>query len=180
MTDADDQLIQKQAATLEILTLLLIVGIIAIAGMYTFTVLVVFDGRPILNRGLAEVPGLSLIALAVAFPALTFSMIIPGRVRRAAAKKWGSGGPLPGKPTESAVSRLIAAYKRSLILGLALAEVPALLGVIVFVLEAHWLALLPMALGVFAMILMFPSEAALGDWVEDRLAEVPEPANGPA
>jgi hypothetical protein len=121
---------------------------------------------------------LSLIALAVAFPALVLSMVIPGRVRRAAAKKWASGRPLPGTPTETAVSRLIGTYQGSLMLGLGLAGLPAILGAVVFVLEAHLLALLPLGLGVFAMILLFPSEADLGDWVEARLAEVPDPANG--
>jgi len=138
----------------------------------------VLGGRPILNPGLVEVPGLSLIALAVAFPALTLSMVIPVRVRRTAAQKYTSGVSLPGKPRESAVSRLIAVYKRSLMLGLGLAELPAILGAIGFVLEAHWLALVPLGLGVFTMVLLFPSEAALGDWVDARLAEVPDLANG--
>src|SRR5262245_62689089 len=121
MTDADDQLIRQWGAKLEIITLSLIVGLIAIAGIWSIIIFVVSGGGPILNPGLVEIPGLSLMALAVAFPALIFSMLIPGHIRHAAAKKYASGVSLPGKPRESAVSRLIAVYKRSLMLGLCLA-----------------------------------------------------------
>jgi hypothetical protein len=123
---------------------------------------------------------LSLVAVAVAAVGLAGSIVLPTRFWRATAEKWAAGIPLPGNPTESTVSRLAGVYAGSLILGLALAEGPAILGVVFFLLEGHWLALLPLGLGVLAMIWKFPSEAALRDWVEARLAEVPNTANGPA
>jgi hypothetical protein len=177
MTDADDQLLRQRAAALRILTLAIIVGAIMITGVFIVIQYVALEGKPLVELG--PVPVLSLIALAVAVVGLAGSIFMPARVRRTTAEQWAAGIPPAAGPGESAVSRLTSAYASSHILGLALAEGPALLGVVFFLLEGHWLALLPLGLGILVMIWKFPSEAGLRDWVEARLAEAPERPSKP-
>jgi hypothetical protein len=177
MTDADDQLIHQRATALRILTLALIVGVVTITGVFMVIHFTALEGKPLAEFG--PVPVLSLIALAVAVIGLAGSIAMPARVRRATAEKFAAGMPLPGGPSESAVSRLAAAYGGSHILGMALAEGPAIMGVVFFLVEGHWLALLPLGLGILVMIWKFPNEAALRDWVEARLAEAPDPRSKP-
>jgi len=179
MTDADDKLLHQRAMGLRVLTLALIVGVIMITGVFMVIFFVAFEGKPLLGPGLAPVPILSLIAVATALVALGLSIVLPSRIGPARAEKLASGVPLRGNPTESAVSRLAGAYAGRLILGLALAEGPALLGVVFFLVEGHWLALLPVGLGVLVMIWKFPTEAALREWVEARLAEIPDQKSKP-
>jgi len=178
MTDADDQGVRQRATALRILTLALIVGVIMIAAVFIMVRYVVLEGKPLIEPG--PVPVLSLIGIGVALVALAMGMFLPARARRAAAEQWAAGVPPAGRPGESSVSRLIGAYVGSHILGLALAEGPAILGVVFFLLDGHWLALLPLGLGILAMIWMFPSEAAMRDWLEERLAEAPDRPSKPA
>jgi len=172
MTDADDQLIRQRAAALRIFTLTLIVGVIAITCVLMVILFMVLEGKPLAEFG--PVPVLSLLAVAIAIVGLAGSFAMPARVRRARAEQFATGIPLPGGPGESTVSRLASAYSASHILGMALAEGPALMGVVFFLIEGHWLALLPLGFGILAMIWKFPSEAALREWVEARLAEAPD------
>src|SRR5262245_43488418 len=174
MTDADEQLLRQRAAGLRILALALITGVVMITGVFMVMFFVALDGKPLLQPGLAAVPVLSLIAVAIALVALALCAVVPPRTRRAAAERSAAGVPPPGNPRDSTVSRLAGSYAGSVIIGLALAEGPAILGVVFFLLEGHWLALLPVGFGILAMIWMFPSEAGLRDWVEARLAEIPE------
>ena len=177
MTDADDKLIQQRAMGLRVLTMALIVGVITITGVFMVIHFTVLEGKPLAEFG--TVPVLSLMAVAVAIVGLAGSFAMPARVLSAKAEQFAAGIPLPGGPSESSVSRLAGVYCGSHILGMALAEGPALMGVVFFLIEGHWLALLPVGFGILAMIWQFPSEAALRECVEARLAEAPDQPSKP-
>ena len=177
MTDADNQLIHQRATGLRIVTLAIIVGAITITGVFIVIQYVTLEGKPLLELG--PIPALSLGVLAVAVVCLAGSIVMPARLRRTVAERWAAGVTPPGSPAESPLSRLIGAFVGSHIVGLALAEGPALMGVVFFLVEGHWLALVPLGLGILVMIWKFPSEADLRDWVEARIADMPDRPNHP-
>jgi NADH:ubiquinone oxidoreductase subunit 6 (subunit J) len=177
MTDADDQLLRQRAASLRILSLALIIGVVTIVGVFLIVMYAALDGKPAIGAVPEGVPIITLIGLIIALPQIALSLLVPTRIRRAAAERAAAGLPLTGGPTDSLAARLAGAYVGSFILGTALAESAAILGAVFYLIEGHWLSLVSVGLGVLAMIWKFPSEAALRDWVEARLAEVPERPN---
>jgi hypothetical protein len=178
MTDADEQLIRQRAAALRVLALAILVGAVTIIGVFVALLYLGFDGKPILGVP-AGVPLVTLIGLLAGLSSVALSFVIPGQVRRAAAARLAAGRPVPAQPGDSPAAGLAPAYASSLIVGMALAEGGAVMGAIFFLMEGHWLALLPAGLGILSLIWMFPSEAALRGWVEDQLAELPDRPNYP-
>ena len=94
----------------------------------------------------------------VAVTALAMSLVLPDRLRTAATARTPPAGTTP-------LDARLGAYTSGLIVGMALAEGPAILGAIFFLIEGHWLSLVAVGLGVLMMIWKLPTEAAIRDWL---------------
>jgi hypothetical protein len=179
MTDADDERVRKRAARLRILALAILSGAVTTTAVFVAVFFLALRGKPIIGRDPNGIPVLSLVGLVAGLSAVFLGLTIPARARRLAADKLAGDRARANTPTESPVARLVSAYVASAIVGLALAESAALMGLVFFLMEGHWLALVPVGLGILAMIWMFPSEGTVRGWVEDQLAELPDAPNYP-
>jgi hypothetical protein len=153
MTELDDELLTRTVRVLRVLGLALIAGTLAMTGVLVGLFYFVFGGKPLVPPGPNGIPLITAIGLAVAVPTLLLSVIVPGRMRAAART-----AARPGSGVE------IGRYSGAMIVGMALAEAPALMGAIFFLMEGHWLSLLPVGFGVLLMIWKQPTEAAIREW----------------
>lgn len=135
--------VARTILTLRLLALAVAGGIVVFG--VVATVLVsneVIPARPELGAAL-------LPALLVAAVLMIVVYAIVSRALRAALRQEATGG----VPSE----RLLAHFRALHIIGSALAELPAMFGIVVFLLTRRWVALLAPALGLGALLLSFPS-----------------------
>jgi hypothetical protein len=165
MTEADDQLLSQRVRAIRVLGIALVAGTLVSAAMMIGMVVFAFDGKPLIGNGPNGFPIVTLVGLAVAVPSLLLSLILPTKVRDTQLARLRNQGKV-------SVPSLIAAYTSTLILGLALAEAPAIMGSIFYLMEGHWLSLLPVGFGILLMIWKQPGESAIREWVTDQTDEL--------
>jgi hypothetical protein len=107
-------------------------------------------------------PLITYIALGVTGLASVMSILVPNLlaasiVQRSALQSQASG--------EGAGASLLGAYQTTLIVGLALCEGPAILCLIAYFVERNALALGGAGVAVLIMLVRFPTEGRVRDWI---------------
>ena len=166
MTDADDQHLRQRAASLRILAGALFVGVVLIATLFVVVHYSLLDGKPLIDAGPDGLPVCSLVVSVFGVAGILAGQFLVRQMRARAAEATVGSPTHPLAGHGSTVPERASAYAGSAIVGLAPAEAAAILGSLAFLLEGHWLAAVPVGLGILTIAWTFPSEADLRSWIQ--------------
>ncbi len=147
-----DEMIARTILTLRIVLVAIAAGIITLGVLAV--VLVSTDAVP----AQPKLGSTLLPALLIAIVLMSAVFVLVRQGIRAALRRAAAGAVGPGK--------LVARYRTLNVVGCALAELPALFGIVVFLLTRQWVALLVPILALGALGLLFPTRDKF-----DRFAE---------
>ena len=173
MNDVNDQWLQRRARGIRVIGLAMIAGTLVGSGIMIGMHAVAFQGKPMIANVVNGIPIITFVGIFIAIPALALSLVLPARLRSTAVSRLTAAG------ENVSIARLLQTFASAMLIGLALAEASALMGSILFLVEGHWLSIIPVGVGILAMIWMLPSESAIREWVADQAAELPAQSEAP-
>jgi hypothetical protein len=155
MTAQDNQF-SFRVRVMQIIAFAMVLGTFAIGGV----LIAVAANRPAPSEG--QQPVITYIALGVTGISCVMSVLVPNllaasAVQRAALQSRASG--------ESTDAGLVGVYQTTLIVGLALCEGPAIFCLIAYFVERNPLAFAGAGVAVLIMLVRFPTEDRVRDWV---------------
>jgi hypothetical protein len=148
--------------TLQIISAALIMGVV----MFAIVTLVISDWE----KASASLTPLGILALAIPLVSGGMSLVLPGVIFKQAASSYAQKNP---KPEMASLLRASGeAATTQTIIGMALREGGAILGVIVWMIESNVLGLIGAFIGLGLMILTFPTLGKVEQKLADFRAEV--------
>lgn len=149
-----------------------------IAGVTFFLVIIVAvlrSGKLFADDLWSVTDVLVILGLGMAAMLAVMSFLVPRLVAAGAIRQLGKPDPKERAPEgwegwSPRAPRLLPVYQTSLILRLALLEGAAFFNLIVFMLKGNALALLAALVLIALMILSFPIESKIRDWIERMTA----------
>jgi hypothetical protein len=180
MTDPNDPLPVGQLRTLQIIAVALLLGVLVFLGVVLFLVHVQNAGQGMMKPP-PDFPLVSVLAVVLLVSNVPLSFILPAVTTRAALQRMAAGTWQP--PAQAAARlaldtdalRLLFVLQTSLIIGLALLEGVALLGIMAYLLEAEPFVLGVVAVVIVVMLARFPTENRVRAWLDQqtqRLADI--------
>jgi hypothetical protein len=171
MTDPGDPLLSQRIRTMQLIAGALLMGVLSFLGVALFLVYVQQNGK-----GMVPPQGMSiysLVALGMFAVCASLSIYLPrnmleSQTRRIAAGLWQ---PPPGQDASayaSQAAQLLAARQSTMIIGLALLEASAFMGILAFLIEGNPLALCMTAGAVVLMLFRFPLNGRIRAWLEEQ------------
>jgi hypothetical protein len=171
MSEMDDRVLAPRVRIMQIIACALITGVVVFLGFACYQVFVQRQGQPM--APIDGLPMISVVAVAMVAAGVVASFVAPTVMTRGALQKIAAGTfqiPQRIDPKDMATdfAKLLAVKQTTLIVGLALLEGPAFMGCIAFFLEAQALTLLIVAVPIVAMLLRFPTEGGVRNWLYEQ------------
>ncbi len=176
MNDADEMVIPQQLRLMQIIAAALLTGCIVFLAICLY---LVSNNQGQGMAGARDRFAVSLMAALMLAACAPLAFILPrfimlAHLRRIAAGTWQA--PRGAKPEQFATfpAKLMAVGLTTMLIGLAMLEGPVFLGCIAYLLEGQALALAVVGVGIFLMLVKFPTKNRVRDWLvrqTDRLAE---------
>jgi hypothetical protein len=171
MSESDDRLLAPRVRIMQIIAFALITGVLVFLGFACFQVFVQRQGEP--AAPIDGLPMISLVTVAVFAGGVVASFVVPTVMTRAALQRIAAGTrqvPQGTDPKDQAtdLDKLLAVKQTALIVGMALLEGPAFMGCIAFFIEAQFFTLGIVAVAIVAMLLRFPTEGGVRNWLYEQ------------
>lgn len=171
MYEDSPEIPRAQLQTMQIIAFALPVGLLIFLGVSAYLVHVVNGGQG-LGAG-SDLPIVTLVSLAIMGSNLPVSLALPRIIERTGLRNIAAGKlqlsqQVTGGQTATDDHRLMAVRQTSLIISLALVEAFGFLGCIGYLLEANFLALIPVGVALGMMGVFFPTKSAVASWLAAR------------
>jgi hypothetical protein len=160
MNDADDNLIRNHGRTVQIIAFAMLMAIVMFLGVATIVVMG-NNNQPAMGGQGGTLPILSMVAVVVLVIDVPLSFIMP-RIMASNSVRQLAMAP------DSDTRALLGIRQSTVIISRALLEGVGFLGCIAFVVEMHWLALVPVLVVIALMLLTFPTFRKTREWVESQ------------
>ncbi len=171
MSDPGDPLLSQRIRTMQLIAAALLMGVLSFLGIALFLVYVQQNGE-----GMVPAQGLpiySLVAWGMFAVCAPLSIYLPrtmldSQSRRIAAGEWRPPSGTDASAYASEKAQLLAVRQTTMIVGLALLEGSAFMGILAFLSEANPLALCVTAGAVVLMLMRFPTEGRSRAWLDEQ------------
>lgn len=167
----NDSVLRQRVLTMQIIAGALPMGLVVFFGIVLFLVY----GQAGPPRQLPALPMVSLIAVVFVIMSGSMSLVVPHFLTLAELRRRAAS------PGDGDVIALLNVKQTTLIVGLALLEGPAFLGLIAFLVERQPLVLIVPGLCLAAMLMRFPTENSVRNWLESagrRVLELRQDRSG--
>jgi len=165
----------ERLRAMQIIAAALIVGVLMFGGLAMYMVFAERQGQ--LPEG--QLPVISLLALAMLVVNTPLAFFLPGVVARNGLRQMAAT-PRAAADAQDDTIRLLTLRQTVMIIGLALLEGAAFLGLVAFLVEGQTFALAVAGVVVILMLIQFPTEARVRSWIDfqaQRLRELREQPN---
>jgi hypothetical protein len=176
MDISDDNLIRKSCSTMQIISGTLVMGLVTLLGLAVFFN---FQGGA---GPVADMPLISILAVALLAINVPLAFLVPGMMERNALGQIAAGtfgtntlveeGQLLAQGSDT--RKLLAVKQTTVIVSRALFESAGFFGGIAYLVEKNWLGLAAALAALVLMLLTFPTEGRLRDWLENRKSALEE------
>ena len=153
---ADDLIPQQRLRAMQIIAGALPAGVIMFLGIVLFLVFGQANAPPQMQN----LPIVSILAAGFLVIAGSMSFIVPQIITQTALQQ------LAAQSAADDVGRLLALRQTTLMIGLALLEGAAFFGLVAFLTERQPLALIVPGIALFGMLMRFPTENSVRNWME--------------
>jgi hypothetical protein len=175
MSEIDAQALARRVRTMQIICFALIAGVVVFQGVACYVVFVERGGAP---TGPADaLPTISMVAFAMFVPAVIISYVLPPvmtnlTIAQIAAGVWQLPEGADPKDYEGDEPKLLAARQTAMVISLALLEGVAFLACVAFFIEARLYALALVDVLVVLMLMRFPTEGSVRNWLTQAVERV--------
>ncbi len=156
MNAGDESLLHRRCRTMQIIAFVMVMGIVTLLVLGAFVTVGDNQGG---RQG--NLPIISLVAAGYLAIGIPLSFILP-RVMAAKAIRQGFATPDFGR------SGLLMVWQSTFLISRALLEGVGILGGVAFLVDGHWLGLAVAIVVVTLMLLTFPTQERIKEWVETR------------
>jgi hypothetical protein len=170
--DLESPDVTAQVRVMQIIVAALSVGVLSFGGF----VLATGSGA---EKAEPEILTLGSIVLAVVGGAMSFvlpALVVSRNRRSIASGTWpaASGNQPRQAVPDTDAGKLLAVYQTQLIIGAALLEGPAFVGLLAYMLEGHWAGLLVGAVCLLALMAKFPTRHGVQGWLDQQMQQIKE------
>ncbi|MCI0682377.1 MAG: hypothetical protein L0Y71_09750 [Gemmataceae bacterium] len=156
---ADDSVPRERLRALQIIAMALPMGALAFFGVVVFMVYGAGNPQPAAANAL---PVISMVAGAFLLITGPMSFVMPAAITQAGLKQIAAGG------EHYDLTRLLGLKQTAMIVGMALLEGTAFLGLIAFLVERQPAVLAVPALALAGMLMRFPTQNSVRNWMEQH------------
>lgn len=174
MTDSEELAVAKQVRVMQIISIPMIAGVLILAGIAAY-----FALNHVEDPGAPPLPMMTIVAFVMLGCCGAASFIVPAVVSQNAARQiatgeWQAPQQMDPKDYEGDIAKLLIARQAAFIIGVAFLEAAGFMGGIAFLVEAKWYAVAVIVIAVSAIILRFPTEGSVREWLLEQQKQIDE------